>query len=201
MFVRPFITASLFTLAFVAGLGQAQPPSTDGIETGHYAIEPYHTQVVFSLSHFGFTEFTGLFSGASGTLDFDPAAPKADKLDITVPVSSVLTTSTQLNEELKGGQWFDAAQFPNAHFLSTDVKRFNATDIGVSGTLTLHGVSKPVVLKAHLVGAGINPLNKSKNIGFSATTTIKRSDFGVNQYVPMVGDDVRLTIAAGFVQQ
>jgi polyisoprenoid-binding protein YceI len=201
MSVRRSAITSLGAVAFAAGLIQAQTATAAGIEPGHYAVEPYHTQVVFSLSHFGFTRFTGLLSGASGTLDLDPANSQADKLDVTIPVSSVLTTSPQLNEELKGNEWFDAAQFPDARFVSTTVKRINTTDVSVAGNLTLHGVTRPVVLKAHFVGAGVNPLDKSNNVGFSATTTIKRSEFGVKQYVPLVGDDVQLTIAAGFVKR
>lgn len=170
------------------------------VAPGHYTVEPGHTQAVFSLSHFGFTEYSGMFSGASGTLDLDPANPRADRLDVSVPVSSVLTTSPKLNDELKGAQWFDTARFPDARFVSTAVTRTGPAAASVAGDLTLHGVTRPVVLAVRFVGSGVNPLDKSNTVGFSATTTIRRSAFGVSQYVPMVGDDVRLTIAGAFVR-
>jgi len=71
----------------------------------------------------------------------------------------------------------------------------------ITGNLTLHGVTKPVVLHAHFIGAGVNPINKAYTVGFEATTTIKRSEFGVSTYVPAVGDDVQLTIEGAFELQ
>ena len=97
---------------------EASAPAAKNIKAGSYKVEPSHTQVVFSVLHMGFTRFSGFFSGASGTLQFDPAKPAADKLDVSVPIQSVLTTSSKLDGELKGAQWFDAAKFPTATFTS-----------------------------------------------------------------------------------
>jgi polyisoprenoid-binding protein YceI len=102
---------------------------------------------------------------------------------------------------LKGDQWFDAAKLPNATFTSTKVVRSGKNSAVISGNLTLHGVTKPITLKARFIGAGVNPLDKSFTAGFEATGTIKRSEFGVSTYAPLIGDDVRLTIAGAFVLQ
>ena len=175
-----------------SGLGTAKP--------GSYKVESYHTQVGFSISHFGFTNYSGLFSGATGTLQLDPAKLGTSKLDISIPVDSVTTTVSKLTDELKGDQWFDTAKFPKATFVSTQVVP-TAEGATVTGNFTLHGITKPVVLHVRFIGAGVNPIDKAYTVGFEATGTIKRSDFGVKTYLPAVGDEVKLNIAGAFEQQ
>lgn len=200
---RTILAGAAGVLAFIAAAqGLAQSPastSPKALKPGAYKVEPYHTQVRFSVSHFGFTDFSGFFSGASGSLDFDPARLAATKLNVSVPVGSVLTTVPQLNEELKGSQWFDAARDPAATFVSGKVSQTGPQSADVSGQLTLHGVTRPLTLHVRFVGAGINPLDKTNTIGFAATGVIKRSEFGIKTYVPLVGDDVQLSIAGAFI--
>ena len=186
------VAAAGTALAADSGLSSAKP--------GNYKVEPLHTQVGFSVLHFGFSNYTGLFSGASGTLQLDPAKLASTKLDITIPVDSVLTTVDKVTEELKGDKWFDAAKYPKATFVSTQVVAApgGAT---VTGNFTLHGVTKPVVLHVHFVGAGVNPFDKAFTVGFQVTGTIKRSDFGLTAYLPLVGDEVHLNIAGAFEEQ
>ena len=196
--------AALFLFATAATQASAQQVSTGdpaAVKAGTYKVEPYHTQIGFTISHFGFTDFSGFFSGASGTLVLDPAKPASSKLDVSLPVKSVLTTVPQLDGELKGDKWFDAAQFPTATFTSTRITKTGKETATIVGELTLHGVTKPVTLKAHLVGSGTNPLDKAVTVGFEATGMIKRSDFGITQYLPLLGDDVSLRIAGAFELQ
>ncbi|GBR46786.1 YceI family protein [Neokomagataea thailandica] len=171
------------------------------VQAGHYAVEPGHTQVGFSVLHFGFTRYQGTFSGVSGTLDLNDKTPSASALSVTIPVASVQTTSAKLTDELKSPQWFDATQYANATFVSKQVRRVGHNDAVVTGDLTLHGVTKPETLKVHFVGAGVNPLDKKYTVGFEVTGTIKRSDFGVKMYVPYVSDEVQLHIAGAFEKQ
>lgn len=195
--------AAALAVSAVAGAatGPAAGPALDTVKSGTYKVESYHTQVGFSLSHFGFTSYSGLFSGATGSLKLDPLHPAASKLDVTIPVDSILTTVPKLTDELKGDKWFDVAKFPQATFTSTNVTLGSGGEATITGTLTLHGVTKPVVLHAHLVGAGVNPLDKAYTVGFQASGTIKRSDFGVSLYAPALGDDVELSIAGAFELQ
>ena len=179
---------------------QAGESALSSAKPGSYKVESYHTQVGFSLSHFGFTNYSGLFSGATGTLKLDPAKLGTSKLDISIPVDSVTTTVSKLTDELKGDKWFDTAKFPQATFVSTQVLPA-AGGATVTGNLTLHGITKPVVFHVRFIGAGVNPLDKAYTVGFEATGTIKRSDFGVTTYLPAVGDEVQLTIAGAFEQQ
>lgn len=171
------------------------------VQSGHYDVEAAHTQVGFSVLHFGFTNYGGVFSQVSGTLDLNAHAPSASKLSVTIPLASVQTTSSRLTEELKGDQWFDATKFPNATFVSRSVQVTGAGDATVEGDLTLHGVTRPETLKIHFIGAGVNAMDKKYTAGFEATATIKRSDFGVKMYVPYVSDEVRLFINGAFEKQ
>ncbi|CAI9120399.1 YceI family protein [Brytella acorum] len=171
------------------------------VQSGTYDVEPGHTQVGFSVLHFGFTNYLGVFSNVSGTLSLDAKSPASSKLSVTIPVSSVQTTSAKLDDELKSDQWFDATKFPNATFESTSVRITGRNDAIVTGNLTLHGVTKSETLKVHFIGAGVNALDKKYTTGFEATGTIKRSDFGVKMYVPYVSDDVQLRIAGAFEKQ
>ena len=185
------ILLSLATPAF------AQKASTQ-VQAGTYAVDPNHTQVVWRVSHMGFSNYTGSFSDVSGTLDIQPTDPAAAKLSIKIPVDSVMTTSAKLTGELKSDQWLDAGKYPDMTFVSTKVAPVGKNRAKVTGNLTLHGVTKPVVLDVTLVGAGVNPLDKKQTVGFDATGTLKRSEFDVKTYVPLIGDELHLTIAGAF---
>ncbi len=187
--------ASAFAPAAVA---QSASHDTSTVKAGTYSIEPTHTQVGFTLLHLGFSYYSGVFSNASGTLTLDPSKPAASSLSVTIPIDSVQTTSTKLDGELKGADWFDAGQFADATFVSTSVTPVGRDAAKVVGNFTLHGVTKPETLNVRFVGAGVNPLDKQYTVGFEATGTIKRSAFGVTKYVPLVGDVVKLTIAGAF---
>jgi polyisoprenoid-binding protein YceI len=176
---------------------QVSSHDPNAVTAGTYKVEPYHTQVTFSISHFGFTDFSGFFSGAAGTLQIDPATAAASRLEVSIPVGSVLTTTPALDDMLKSDQWFDAAKYPNATFVSTKVTP-TPDSATISGKFTLHGVTKQVTLKARLVGSGTNPMDKTFNVGFEAVGKIRRSDFGIKQCLPLVGDEVTLKIAGAF---
>jgi polyisoprenoid-binding protein YceI len=191
-------------LALVATPVLAQSPATRDpaqIQAGTYAVDPGHTQVGWRVSHMGFSNYAGGFSDVSGSLTLDPKNPAASKLSVKIPVASVTTTSAKLTDELKGEQWLDAGKYPTMTFVSTKVAPAGKDHAKVTGDLTLHGVTKPVTLDVTLVGAGANPLNKKYTVGFEATGTLKRSEFGVKTYVPLIGDELHLTIAGAFERQ
>lgn len=182
-------------------LRAAAPPvihDPEAAEAGTYAVEPYHTQIIFSVVHMGFTNFYGNFSGISGSLTYAPKAPAAMSVSVSVPVSSIDTTSPQLTTSLKGPAWLDAARYPNMTFQSSSVHQTGKLTADVAGMLTLHGVSRPVTLHASFVGAGVNLLDRKQTIGFQLNGMLKRSDFGVDRFVPLISDDVSITIAAAF---
>lgn len=168
------------------------------VQAGAYKVEPSHTRVLFAVSHMGFSTWYGDFTGASGSLVLDPARPANSRLDVSVPTGSVSTTNSVLDGELKSADWFDAAKYPTITFKSRQVTVTAPGRADVAGDLTLHGVTKPVTLKAKFNAAGANPLSKAYTVGFEVSGKIKRSDFGVTKYVPVVGDDVDIIISAAF---
>ncbi len=183
---------------------QSEPAGKTGpaaVEAGAYAVEPVHTRVLFSVSHMGFTTWYGEFTNVSGTLDLDPKTPEKSAVEIHIPVNTVTTTNAKLDGELKSGQWFDAAQYPDIAFKSVKVVATGKGTGKLTGDLTFHGVTRPVTLAVKFNDAGVNPLDKKYTVGFNATGSILRSDFGVKTYLPLIGDKVDLIISAGFERQ
>jgi polyisoprenoid-binding protein YceI len=159
-----------------------------------YQIDPGHTQVLFTYSHFGLSHITGRFSDVSGTIDFDAANPASSSVQVTIPIDSLSTGVPKLDAHMKTPDMFDAAKFPTATFTSTSVQAGGEGRWKVAGTLTLHGVSKPVVLDATTNFVGPHPMNQAPAAAFDATATIKRSDFGIAYALPGVPDDVQIRI-------
>jgi polyisoprenoid-binding protein YceI len=198
--MKLLIAAAALGAALVAGSAVAQMASQDPttVQPGAYAVEPYHTRVQFSVTHFGFTSYWGDVSGVTGNLTLDPKDASADQISVSIPVSSVSTTNAKLDGELRSPMFLDAASYPTITFVSKSVKRTGPTTATVTGDLTLHGVTKPVTLEAKFNAGGGNPMTKKYTVGFDARGTINRSDFGVKTFVPMVSDRVDVTISAAF---
>jgi polyisoprenoid-binding protein YceI len=197
------ISAVILAGSALSSLADAPAFTRDpaAVEAGVYAVEPSHTRVLFSLSHMGFSTWYGDFTGASGSLTLDPKAPGKSAVEIRVPVASVSTTNAKLDGELKSDQWLDAAKFPEMVFKSDKVTLTGKDKADVEGQLTLHGVTKPLTLHVTFNGAGVNVMDKHYTVGFDAKGRIKRSDFGVKTYVPLIGDEVELILSGAFEKQ
>lgn len=185
--LRRLVAASVLALACASTAAVAAPAT--------YELDPGHTQVVFRWSHFGFSHPTGQFGTVNGTLQFDPEAPTDAKLSVTIPIASINTNVPELDEHLQKADFFDAAKYPEATFKSTRVEQGATKDkLKVTGDLSLHGVTRPLVLDVTINKVGKHPMGAAAAAGFDATTTIKRSDFGIQQYVPMISDDIDVRI-------
>ena len=167
------------------------------VSGGSYKVDGGHTQIVFAYDHMGFTNNVGVFAEPTGTLMLDKANPSASTVSIDVPIANLKTGVAKLDEHLLKADFFDVAKFPTAKFVSTSVKA-EGTGATITGNLTIKGITKPVTLDAEFYGAGTNPMNKQENVGFVATGSIKRSEFGMGYAVPVVGDAIELKIIAGF---
>lgn len=190
--------ATLLALAFVAAApAVAQAPA--GVTSGTYKVDTGHTQVLFTVMHLGISKYTGQFTQPTGTLVLDTADPSKSKVEVTFMIDKVSTTVPALDAHLKRADFFDMEKFPEGKFVSTSVKA-NGKNATITGNLTLRGVTKPVTLNATFTGGGPHPMSKKPNVGFSATTTVKRSEFGISYGIPMVSDDVALVINAAFEQ-
>jgi polyisoprenoid-binding protein YceI len=200
--------------ALISTVGMAQAPSAPPgsrnpalVSGGTYNVDPAHTLVVWTLDHLGFSPYTGIFGDVSGTLLLDPKRPNQARVDVRIPVSKVVTASAGLTEHLlRAGKDGSKPDFfgPNpgeARFISNAVVA-TGQKAKIRGQLTLNGVTRPVALDATFYGAGITPpsMGGQENVGFRATGTIMRSQFGLTTGIPLVGDEVKLDISAAFVK-
>ena len=159
-----------------------------------YTIDPTHTVVLASWNHFGYSNPSANFGGATGTIVYDAEAPEASSVEVVLPMAGIDSFVPKLDEHLKGPDFFDAANHPTATFRSTSVRATGEDRLEVSGTLDLHGASQPVVLDVRLNKAALHPMGKTPTIGFDASTTIQRSAFGIDKYIPAVSDEIALRI-------
>jgi polyisoprenoid-binding protein YceI len=159
-----------------------------------YDIDTSHTQVIFSWNHFGFSNPSASLEKISGDFQLDTADITKSSISVTLPLDGVHTGVPKLDEHLKSADFFDAAKYPDITFKSTKVEKAGANGLKIVGDLTVHGVTKPVTLNAKINKIGDNPMMKKASAGFDATTTIKRSEFGVDKYVPNVSDEIPVRI-------
>jgi polyisoprenoid-binding protein YceI len=178
-------------VAFAAVLVLASAP----LYATTYTLQPDYTQGVVRWNHLGFSNLAAQFGQVEGTLEFDRANPATSSIQVTIPLASLSTSVPALDEHLRSADFFDTAKFPTATFKSIKVEKGGAPDkLKVSGELSMHGVTRPVTLDVAMVKVGINQRTNVPSVGFDATATLKRSDFGLGKFVPLVSDEVRMHI-------
>ena len=173
-------------LSAVAGSAFAAPTE--------YTIDPNHTQVRFGWNHFGFSNIEGRFENVTGTFVYDPDNVAGSSVNATIDMTSVDAGVDKLDEHLESKDFFDAGQFGTATYKSTAVSAAGEGKLKVDGELTVHGVTKPVSLDVTINKIGPHGMTKKPSAGFDATASLKRSDFGVGQYVPNVSDEISIEI-------
>lgn len=158
-----------------------------------YRIDPVHTRIMFGLDHAGFSTALGTVSGSTGWLAFDPSDWSIARVDVEVPLDNIDLGNDDWNRAAK--RMLDAARYPSARFVSTSIEPLDTGHAKLCGTLALHGVSRPVCLQAsfnQLKRAPMPPFRRT--VGFSATTSLLRGDFGIDDWQSMVGNSVELRI-------
>ena len=162
-----------------------------------YRFEPEYTQGIFRWNHLGFLHPAAQFSQGEGTLEFDAADPTKSSVTVALPLAKVTTGIADLDEEFQSSKFFETAKFPTATFKSSKVERGAMTDqLKVSGELTLHGVTKPIMRVVTIIKVGTNSRNSLPTAGDEATAVLKRSDGGLGTFVPQVSDEIRMDINA-----
>jgi len=189
---------ALTTATFAAS--PAAPNSGVAAPVGTYKIDPAHSGAFFELGHLGgISRFMGRFNDITGELVVD--SPEKSKVNVTIKTESVDTNHEGLDKHLKSPDFFNAVQFPTLTFTSTHVRLDNKGEGTVSGNLSLHGVTKPVTLKLKQIGSG-KGMKGEQRVGYVASTTIKRTDFGMNYAVPAAAtDEVDLRINIEGIKQ
>lgn len=192
-----FLLSAVFAAAIPAVAQMPGAPDAARVVAGTYTVDPNHTQVLWTVDHMGISPLSGAFGASGGALEIDPARPSAAKVNVTFNVAEMSTTAPAFTKHLSSADFFEVAKFPTATFTSTAVQA-NGDSAKITGNLTIKGITKPVTLDAKFFGAGENPMNKKLNVGFSARTSIRRSDFGLGYAVPVVADQVDLRIVGAF---
>jgi len=178
------MTAALTTLASGAF---AEPEK--------YVLDASHSQIVFNYNHLGFSNTVGMFSGFTGEIQFDQEDPANSSVSVSIPVRSMLTGWDARFQHFMSDDFFGAGDKDVVTFTSTLIELTGDKTANITGDLTLNGVTKSVVLDAVLNQAGMHPVENKPWAGFSATTMLVRSDYGLGAFAPYVGDEVNLNIS------
>lgn len=160
-----------------------------GNPAGNYQIDPVHSMVSFTVGHLGVSELVGRFDTISGSFSLDSANSDQARVSVQIPINSLDTNFAQRNKDLLGPDYFNATQFPTMSFTSTKVQWQSRNAGLLTGNLTLHGVTRPVTFNIRRIGAGPDPWGGYRS-GYVATTTIKRSDFGMNYMLNGISDSI-----------
>lgn len=197
----------LALIALLAGVGlpdraQAEPagPTTDPtqVKPGRYRLDPAHGKITWSLSHLGYSTYYGQITDVAGEATLDPRDPAKSRLSVTINTASVNGLNDKLNEHLKAPEFFDVQKFPQATYVSTSVEPTSPTTARVNGELTIKGITRVVSFDATFNQAGVNPVDKAYSVGFDGRAVIRRSDFGVSAFLPVLGDEVQLRLEGEF---
>ena len=176
------------------------------LDGGNYTIDPTHSRVIFKIGHLGLAKYVGRFNTFDARLTFDPEAPQQTQLQATVDTASIDVADADFSESLSGSTWLDSQVFPQAVFSSKSIELQDLTKDGrqqaqFCGELTLLNVTKPLCFLVIFNGGAFNVLSARYTLGFEAQAQFKRSDFGLDAYIPAVSDEVELEIHAEFLKR
>lgn len=178
------------------GIGAALFAATGSVSVlaaDSYTIDPAHTFPGFEVNHLGLSNMRGTFNATSGKIVLDPGG-SAGRIETIIDMSSVTTGHARRDEHLRKADFFDVVKYPVMSFQSNRLK-YNGSDLqSAEGELTLHGVTRPVTLTMTHFNCAVNPINKKPTCGGNASATIKRSEFGINAYLPAISDEVKISI-------
>jgi polyisoprenoid-binding protein YceI len=189
---------SRFCLTFITALAMTAAATA---QAGTWQIDSNHTAAQFSVRHLGVSTVRGAFTKVTGSAKYDPADPSKGSLEATIDANSVDTRVEMRDNDLRSPRFFDAQKFPTITFHSKATKVSGPGKLQITGDLTIHGVTKEVVLDVDGPTEPIkDPMGKGMRMGASATTKVNRQDFGVSALPGVVGDEITITIDAELTQ-
>jgi len=201
--------ALLFTLLVVlSGCASLLAPKVQKdvlqLRAGAYELDTRHTALLFKVGHLGLSTYVGRFNEIKATLDFDPNNIQATKLEAIIEIDSLEINDPDLAKQLMGKTWFNQKRYPQASFKTLSVAPVTDSQDGsqfdFTGLLSFRGVEKPLTVRATFNGGANNILNGKYTLGFNATASFLRSDFGMGAFVPLVGDEIQLEAFAEFLR-
>jgi polyisoprenoid-binding protein YceI len=191
------VNMSRFIFAMMAVLSIAAAAAA---QTGTWQIDPNHSAAQFSVRHLGVSTVRGAFTKVTGSAKYDTADPTKDAVEVTIDASSVDTRVQMRDNDLRSPNFLDVQKYPTITFHSKQTKAAGTGKLQITGDLTIHGVTKEVVLDVDGPSAPIKDPWGNQRIGASASTKINRRDFGVNGAPGVAGDDITITIDAELIQ-
>ena len=191
--------AALLLTSCVSWIAPTVKSELIALQAGEYQLDSQHAALIFKIQHLGLSTYVGRFNKFDAQLNFDPNNMTAASLNAVVDISSIDINNADLAETLQNDTWFNSERFAQASFTSHTVTVISDTSFNFSGDLTLRGVTKPVTFKATFHGGADNWMTGKYTLGFSAVGQIKRSDFGMDSYIPIVGDQIDLEVYAEFL--
>ncbi|SEL34846.1 Polyisoprenoid-binding protein YceI [Roseivivax marinus] len=181
---------------FAAATALALVPATAVLaEPVEYSLDSSHSQIVFHYDHLGFSTGYGMFSGFDGTIMFDQEDPANSSVEVSFPVRSMMTGWEGRFEHFMSEDFFGAEEGDMVTFTSTGIEVIGEETAEITGELSMNGVTNEVVLDAQLNKAGSHPMENKPWAGFSATTTVLRSDYNLGMFAPAVSDEVEIEIS------
>lgn len=163
-----------------------------------YEFDKAHTQILFYVSHLGFSMSQGEFHDYDGTITFDQENPQNSSVEVTIQTSSIDMDDEKWDKHMRNEDFFDVKEYPTMTFKSTSIETTGENTANITGDLTILDVTKPVTLETTFNKADVHPYSKRYVAGFSASTQVKRSDFGMDYGLPGIGDmvDIRIEVEA-----
>lgn len=168
--------------------------ASSSVLAADYQVDPTHSAVTFEIGHLGISTTVGRFNDFEGAFSYDENGKSGD-VEFTIQAASVDTNHDKRDEHIRGSDFLDVEKFPTLTFKSTS---FDGEEL--TGDLTLHGVTKPVTFEVEKEGEGEDPWGGYR-VGFEASTTIKRSDFGITSYIPGVTDETEIDVFIEGIRQ
>lgn len=175
-----------------------QTVDTSAIPSGNYMLDPAHGSVHFKVDHMGYSMYVARFNEVEASFQFDQARPGESRLTVVIAANSVDTGNGRMDDLIKGPEFLHSKRFSHLRFEAGGIALIDDRAGVIDGTLTLHGVTRQVPLYVTFNGGARNLLTGKYTLGFSATATLRRSDFNMNAYIPLVGDQVTIEIEAEF---
>jgi len=171
------------------------------LDAGQFTLDPDHATLLWKINHLGFSTYIGRFNEMDASLNFDPQNVGNSTLEVIINTASLDVNHAEFAEELRGDNWFDTENFPQAVYRTTSLLEENGNSFVFAGDLTLLGVTAPVNLNVNFNGGGRNFLTRSNTMGFSASASFLRSDFGLSRFTSFgVGDEIELEIHVEFME-
>ena len=190
----------LTKLAFASAL--ATTAFLPSVNAADYVIDSKgaHASINFKIQHLGYSWLTGRFDKFGGTFSYDSAQISASKIEVNIDTSSINSNHSERDKHLKSDDFFDVSAFSNAKFVSTSVTDKGDGKLEITGTLTLHGVSKEITIDAQTVGEGKDPWGGYR-VGFSGTTNIALTDFAIKMNLGPASNNVELNLYIEGIKQ